>query len=212
MYGLQAEAIGRNHRQDIGRSVTLHGPPPVLHTVAVENRLAADGGGIENQLRAAQCQTPGRLREPLVPADAHADFSIGGVPDPEARVAGGEIEFLLVVVVVGDMGLAVDAQELAAVQHRHSVIEDVAAALIEADGQHQGELLGDGQEVPHGVVLQRGLGVGVVFIPPLLAEIGPLKEFREQNHPGPLPCRPADQALGRGQIFRHRIRALHLNG
>ena len=133
-----------------------------------------------------QGQTAGRLREPLIPADADADAAKAGIPHLEAGVAGGKVEFFLIVVVVRDVGLAVDAQQGAiCVQHCDAVEQLGARLLIEADGQHYAQLLCHRPEVLHCRILCRGGGVGVIFILPFLTEIGPLEQFRQQDDLGP---------------------------
>ena len=72
-HGLRADAVGRNDGHEIRRGVALHAALPVRHGVAFQDRLRADGRGIEQQLRPEQGHGPRRLREPLIPADADAD-------------------------------------------------------------------------------------------------------------------------------------------
>ena len=91
----------------------LHALPGVARVVVRHRRVAADGGRVQQHLGALQRHAPRALREPLVPADADADARVGGVPDAEAGVAGREVVLLLVAAGVGDVALAVDAEERA---------------------------------------------------------------------------------------------------
>src|SRR5690606_40309552 len=62
--------VAGHQRHQVGPSMALLHPLPVI--LGSNGRimgLAADGGGIEENLRALQRHGPGALREPLVPAD-----------------------------------------------------------------------------------------------------------------------------------------------
>ena len=98
--------------------MALLGAAPVVGAVVFGHLgFGADGGGVEEELGALHGETAGGLGEPLVPADAAADFSDGGVEDHEAGVAGAEVEFLFVAGALGDVGLAVDAEHAAVGVH-----------------------------------------------------------------------------------------------
>src|SRR5689334_6436447 len=76
-------------------------------------RFGADGGRVEEDLRAHQHHRARRLRIPLVPAYPDAERRlVWAVPDLEAGVAGAEVELLLVTGAVGDVALAIDAGDL----------------------------------------------------------------------------------------------------
>src|SRR5271169_2373986 len=72
-------------------------------------RMPADGGGVEENLRALQGGQARGLGIPLVPTDQHADLAIAGLPGAEAEVAWSEVELLVIERVVRDVHLAVDA-------------------------------------------------------------------------------------------------------
>ena len=72
--------------------------------------MPADGGGIEEDLRAAQRGEARRLGIPLVPADADADPAVPRLPGAEAEIAGREVELLVVQRVVRDVHLPVLAE------------------------------------------------------------------------------------------------------
>ena len=88
---------------------------------------------------------------------AHAYLSEAGVPHFKSSVAGGEVELLLIEVVVRDMGLAVNAHHGAVgVYHRDAVVKHVAVLLVKAYRKHHGKLLRHRLESPYSrVFLQR---------------------------------------------------------
>ena len=105
--------------------------------VGFKDRLGADCRREEQQLCAVQDERACGLREPLIPADADADRRIARFPCQEAGIAGREIKFLLIVVVIRDMRFAVDAEQRAVcVNDRFGVEKAAARTLIEADRQH----------------------------------------------------------------------------
>src|ERR1019366_6784074 len=91
-------------------------------------RMPADGGGIEQNLRALQCRQARGFGIPLVPADQHADLAVAGWPGAETEVAWSEIELLVIERVVRDVHLAIDAQE------RAVGIDDRRRVVVEAGG------------------------------------------------------------------------------
>src|SRR3546814_2883454 len=74
-------------------------------------RLVGDGGRIEQDLRAHQRHGARALRKPLVPADGGAQRAVARVPHPKAGVAGIEVVFFLVARPVGNVRLAIDAED-----------------------------------------------------------------------------------------------------
>ena len=105
----QADTVGRNDRGDIGRCMSLHGPLPMALAIRIQNRLRANGCWIKEQFCPIQSQTASGFWEPLVPTDANPNLSITGLPNLETSVARCEVKFLLIIMVVRDMGLAVDS-------------------------------------------------------------------------------------------------------
>ena len=179
---LGADAVGCNKRHDVRRRVPLHAAPPVRHGIAVQDRLGADRGRVEQQFRAHQRHAPRGLREPLVPADAHTDFGVCRVPHAETGVAGREIELFLIEMVIRDVGLAVLAE------HRTVRVDDgdrvkgrVAHALIIANRQHDPEVARNAAQFLHcRIFLQRSREM-VVFVVLFLAEVPVLKQFGQQD-------------------------------
>ena len=72
-----ADAVGGDHRHDVGHRVAHHRAAPQGRRVEIGVvRLGADRGRIEQELRAHQHHRPRGFGIPLVPADADAE----GVP------------------------------------------------------------------------------------------------------------------------------------
>ena len=109
----------------------LHGLPGAVLGFAVLGFFAgvpADGGGVEKGFGAVQCGDAGGLGVPLVPADEGSDGAVGGFESAEAEVAGGEVKLFVVEGVVGDVHLAVGAEE------RAVGLEDGGGVVVEAGG------------------------------------------------------------------------------
>ena len=99
---------------------------------AFSDGMPADGGGIEQHLRAAQRRQARGFRIPLVPADQRRDARVARVEAAEAQVAGREVVFFEVQRVVGDVHLAVDAQQRAVgVDHQRGVVIHARRAPLE---------------------------------------------------------------------------------
>ena len=69
--------------------------------------MPADGGWIEQNFGAAQRGQSCSFGVPLVPANAHADFSALRFPRLKSEIAGREIKFLVVKRIVGNVHLAI---------------------------------------------------------------------------------------------------------
>ena len=123
----------------------LHGPLPLqVRVEARVVRLRADGRRIEQHLGAGERHGARALGEPLVPADADADGAGLGLPRLEAGVAGAEVVLLLIAGAVGDVALAVDAQDLAVrIGNGDAVVIARAVLLEERDGDDDLELAGE---------------------------------------------------------------------
>ena len=134
-----AHTVDGNQRKAVGHGMTaLHGGPclalPLLFVGSVA-ALIADGCGVDQQFGSLQRHQPGSLRIPLVPADEHAQTAHRGLYGGEAQVAGGEIEFLVVGRVVGDVHLAILAGNAAvALQHHRGVVIQSRCAPLEQRG------------------------------------------------------------------------------
>src|SRR5258708_26598163 len=85
--------------------------------------MPADAGGIKNDLRAVEGGNPRSLGIPLVPTNLHADASIARIEIRKAQVAGREIKFFVIERIIGNMHLAVFAEESSAgVEHRAGIV------------------------------------------------------------------------------------------
>src|SRR5438046_634858 len=72
-----------------------------------------------------------RLRIPLIPANADADFSKRRVPRAEAKIARREIKFLVVKRVVGNVHLAIHAEKFSVgVNDRSGVVVNAGRAFF----------------------------------------------------------------------------------
>src|SRR5512143_3720689 len=76
------------------------------------------------------------------------------LPRLEAGVARAEVVFLLIARPVGDVALAIDAENLAAgIRHRHAVVIARTVLLEEGDGDDDGELPRELLKRDHGRML-----------------------------------------------------------
>ena len=82
-----------------------------------------------------QAGEPRAFGIPLVPADQHADAAVARVEIRKAQIARREIEFLVVERIVGNVHLAVHAQQRAVgVEHRGRVVIEAGGAPLEERG------------------------------------------------------------------------------
>lgn len=140
--------------------MALHGPAPARRGVrAVIMGFRADGGGVEQHLRAHQRHGTRGFGEPLVPANANAHAAEHGIPYLEAGIAGPEVILLLIAGAIGDMALAVGAKCLAVrVQHDQRVVIARAVAFEDGDRDHHTQLGRKRLQRGHARMLQRGIG------------------------------------------------------
>ena len=211
---LATDAVGGDQRHQVGAGVALlHALPVVARADARVVRLAADGGRVEQQLGTEQRHAARGLGEPLVPADAHADLGVAGIPDLEAGIAWVEVVLLVVAGAIRDVALAVHADVAAVgVEDGDAVEAGTAGTLVEADRQHHLQFAGDFLEVRDGRVLGgRGGQLQVVRVG-LLAEVGGLEQLLDQDDLRALGGRGAHQLLGLGDIGGAIPGAGHLGG
>ena len=160
------------------------------------DRLRADGGGVEQDIRALERHGPRHLREPLVPADADTDAADRRIPDPQAQIAGGEIELLLIALAVGNVGLAIEAEDAVGVDNRDAVEELTLGPLEKADGHDHAQLAGQRRKVlDDRVTLERPGQVEVLGVL-LRAEIGGKEQLLQQHQSGALPFGFPDHRFG----------------
>ena len=121
----------------------LHCRPCLALTCLLFGRVAAlitDGGGIDEEFGAAKCHEARAFGVPLIPTYLHAETTYAGVDGFETEVAGGEVEFLVVGGVVGNVHLAIFAGDRAVAfkDHGSVVVEARCAALEERGDEHNG--------------------------------------------------------------------------
>ena len=135
---LLADPVARHHRHVVRRRVALHRATPMAAAdQRVVLRLAADGGGVHQHLRAHQRHDASRFGEPLVPANRNAKFTVFRVPDLETRVAGAEVELLFVARSIGNVALSVYSQNLSVrVDNGNRVVVGLVVSLVEGDGEY----------------------------------------------------------------------------
>ena len=135
---LLADPVARHHRHVVRRRVALHRATPMSAAdQRVVLRLAADGGGVHQHLRAHQRHDASRFGEPLVPANCNAKFTVFRVPDLETRVAGAEVELLFVARSIGNVALSVYSQNLSVrVDDGNRVVVGLVVSLVEGDGEY----------------------------------------------------------------------------
>ena len=211
---LAADAIGSHQRHQVGSGMALlHALPVIARADAGVVRFATDGGRVEQEFRAEQGHAARRFGEPLVPADTDADPCVAGLPDLEAGVARIEVVLLVVARAVRDVALAVDPEVAAiGVDDRDAVEAGAPGAFEEADRQYHLQLPGEGLEVGDGgVLLDRGGQLQVVRVR-LLAEVGGLEQFLDQDDLRTPGGGLAHQFLGAGDVRRTIPGAGHLGG
>src|SRR5580693_8723813 len=94
-------------------------------------RMPSDARGIENHLRAAECGEARTFGIPLIPANLDADFSVLGIEIWKSKIARREIKFLVVERIIGDVHLAVFAEEAAvSIDHRACVVIHTGRAAL----------------------------------------------------------------------------------
>ena len=148
----EAHAIHRRHVDAVGDGVgALDGAPGIVLRRAVFRllrRMPADGGGIEQHLRAAERGQTRGLGIPLVPANQRRNARVAGIEAAEAQVAGSEVIFFEIERVVGDVHLAIDAQQRAigVDYQRRVVIHARRAALEDRADDHDPEFARQARE------------------------------------------------------------------
>jgi hypothetical protein len=105
---------------------------------------------------------------------------------------------------VGDVALAVDAEDGAAgVGERHAVVMTRAVLLEEGDGDDHAELQGELAQRQHGRVLAGRIGGGEPFRVLPRGEIDALEELGRENDLRAALGRLAHQTLGLGDVGLH---------
>ena len=140
---LVADAVDRADEDAVGNRVrTLDGLPGVILALAELDLLAgmpADGRGKEERLGTLERGNACPFGIPLVPADKRADGAGGGLLRQEAKIAGREVELLVVQRIVGNVHLAIDRGDVVrrgagVVQNGGRVVIQPRSAALEERG------------------------------------------------------------------------------
>ena len=162
---------------------------------------AADSGGVDKHLRSTKGHGTGGLRIPLIPAYKHSKGTHGCFYGLEAKVSGGEVEFLIEEGIVRNMHLAVGAGNASVLlQDYCGVVVDAGGAALEK-GQHQNysKLTGQCTETLGG---RPGDGLCKVteLCVLLLAEIEAVVKFLKYHKLCAFGCAGADPFLKPGYV------------
>ena len=133
---LEADAIDDGDVDAIGDGVRALNSFPGVELGGTEFgffvRMPANAGGVKNDLRAAESGDAGTFGIPLIPADLHADFSVVRLEIGKTEITGSEIEFLVVERIVGNVHLAIFAEEGAVgIENGAGVVVDAGGAALE---------------------------------------------------------------------------------
>ncbi len=150
-----ADAIhGRDEHAVRDRVRALRGLPGVALRLVDRRILAiepADRGGIDEHVRAGERRQSRAFREPLIPAHEDTELAARRLVHAEAEIAGREVELLVEERVVGNVHLAVLADDAAVrIEYGGSIVIEALGALLEERGddhdlgvaRHLGERLG----------------------------------------------------------------------
>src|SRR5882762_1700161 len=211
-----AHAVHHCHIDPIGDGVpALNCAPSIMLRLAelgLLGRMPANGGGVEQYVRALQGCKPRAFGVPLIPADERTNSPGLRIERLIAKIPGCEIVLFVVEWVVGDMHLAVFAAKgSVGIDDRGGVVVDAGSTLFK-EGDHEGDfqLAGDGAEALGGGARNRlgQIKQGQVFA---LTEVLGLEKFRQADHLRALFGRLANMRDGRLHVFFWVGRAGHLN-
>src|SRR3989475_1289209 len=163
--------------------------------------MPADRGGIEKDVCALQCGEPGAFRIPLVPANERANRTDLRVERAKAKIAGGEIELLVIRGIIRDVHLPVDTFDLPiGVDDGRGVVIQAGRAALEQRCDHHDA--GVARDTPELLSARPGDRFGeieqcVIFA---LAAVLCAEELRQANKTGALPRRFFDARHRLGEI------------
>ena len=186
----QSGAVDADDGNPIGNGMAaLDGLPGFILLAVVLFALAyvpAYGGGEEKQLGTHEAGDAGGFGIPLVPADEYAEGSITCLEDFVSEVAGGEIEFLVVARVVGDMHFAVFAKigAIGIDDGGGIVVEAFGSFLKEGADEYYAQLFGQGHKVLAGWTLRDRLCEEEILVAFLVAKVKGDKKFLEADDLG----------------------------
>ena len=213
---LPSHAIGRGDIDPVGHGMSaLDQLPGGLLGAGHCFRLGgqpADRGRVEENLGAGQGGETRRFREPLVPADQHADLRVARFKARKPQVSRGEIELLVVAGIIGNVHLAVFPRDRAVrVDHRRGVVIDSGGALLENGSDDDDSLLprqpAQGLRGRSGDRLRQPKILGILA----LWEIAREKELLKANDLSPFSGGRSDPRRRLGEIRLWIRRRAHLN-
>ena len=183
---LAARAVHRHHEHAVGDRVAPQHRVPGFILLPVQRFLAvepADRRGIKEHLRAGHGRQPRGLRIPLVPADERPYLQPAGWHRHEAGVARREIKLLVVVRVVGDVHLAVEARSRTVTIEDHGrVVEEAVRSPLEHAPHEHDIVLACRRGEPLGERTGHGFSLGELSMVFGLAGILPCEEFLQTDH------------------------------
>src|ERR1700692_1485529 len=98
--------------------------------------MPANSGGVEQNAGSPEAGEARAFGIPLVPADEHANAAVAGVKIRKTQIAGREIKLFVIERIIGNMHLAIDAQQRAVgVEDRRGVVVQAGGATLEK-GSH----------------------------------------------------------------------------
>src|SRR5208283_5406876 len=193
----------------------LNGLPGVVLCLAVLRllvRMPADCRGIEEHVRPLKGGQPRALGIPLVPADQRPKLPEIGFESLESKITLRKVELLVIQRVVGNVHLAIDAQDFAACvdDGRCVVVNPGSAALEQRSDDCDRQLASDFAEA-----LGRWAGNRLGQIEQshvlTLAEVLGQEKFRQAHDLGAFACGVANVGDGALQVLLRLRRARHLH-
>ena len=188
---LPAGAVDGEDEDTVGDGVAaLHGLPGAALDLVKLARFGsgqADGGGIDEDLGAAESHETRGLRIPLIPADENTQLADRSVDGKEAGVARGKVELFAETGVVRDMHLPVGAEDgsVRTEDHGGVVVQAARSFLKMAGDEGDFEFFGGfGEEA--GGWAGDGFGQFKALIVFLLAEVEGAEEFGQADQLGTL--------------------------
>src|SRR3990172_9508135 len=199
VHGGDEDAVGDGVRAD-------DRPPGLGGAVPGPVRLGADGRRVEEYLGAFKREDPRYFGKPLVPANPDSDDPVAGGKDRIAEVSRGEVELLVILRSVGNVGLAV-LPELAAigVEDDGGIEIDPGPRLFEdGDDEDDSELRRERRHALGGFRGQR-FGERIAAHIYTLRKVAGLEELLEADNCGALRSRLTNSLLRPSQVERRVV-------
>ena len=150
-------------------------------------RLAADGGGVEQQVCAHQRHDARRFGVPLVPAYPDAEGCRRMLPNAKPRIAGAEVIFLFIARPIGDVAFSIAALHRAIrADHRKRIVMMLAVTLKKAGRDGDAQFRRQRAHRDDTRVAAKGARSRKFLFQLELAEIGSLEQLGRQDHVCPL--------------------------